>query len=93
MHLLYFHSTFVLLLYGIQPGQGQMEANKEHLQLPQAPHFELALDIKQPEPIQDVKYLKPIMISSHGKKYQVMAQESNSVGSMNHSNSLPKKSK
>ena len=29
LHLLYFHSNIVLLLYGIQPGQGQMEANKE----------------------------------------------------------------
>ena len=72
LHLLYFHSTFVLLLYGIQPGQCQMEANKEQLQLPEAPHSEPALDIKQPEPIQDVKALKPIMISSNGKKDQVM---------------------
>ena len=68
--MLYFHSTFVLLLYGIQPGQGQMEANKNQLQLLGAPHSEPALDIKQPEPIQDVKALKPIMISSNGKKDQ-----------------------
>ena len=33
------------------------------------------------------------MISSNGKKDQVMTRPSNFVGSMNHSNSLPKKSK
>ena len=93
LHLLYFHSTFVLLLYGIQLGQGQMEENKEHLQLPGAPNSKPALDIKQPEPIQDVKALKPIMISSNGKKDQVMTRPSNYVGSMNHSYYLPKKSK
>ena len=68
LHLLYFISTFVLLLYGIQPSQGHMEANKEQLQLLGAPHYELSLDIKQLEPIQYVKSLKPIMISSNGKK-------------------------
>ena len=93
LHLLYFYSNFVLLLYGIQVGQGQMEANKEQLQLPGAPHFEHALDIKQLEPIQDVKSMKPIMISSNGKKDQVMTRLSNSAGSMNHSNSLQKKNK
>ena len=55
-------------MYGIQPGQGQMEANKEQLQLLGAPHSEPTLDIKQPEPIKDVKSMKPIMISSNGKK-------------------------
>ena len=70
-----------------------MEENKEQLQLPGAPHSKPALDIKQPKPIQDVEALKPIMISSNGKKDQVMTRPSNSVGSMNHSNSLPKKSK
>ena len=70
-----------------------MEANKEQIQLPGAPHSEPALDIKQPEPIQDVKALKPIMISSNGKKDQVMTRVSNSAGLMNHLNSLPKKSK
>ena len=80
-------------MYGIQPGQGQMEANKEQLQLPGAPHSEPTLDIKQPEPIQDVKALKPIMISSNGKKDKVMTRPSNSASSMNHSNTLPKKSK
>ena len=80
-------------MYGIQPGQGKMEGNKEHLQLPGAPHSEPALDIKQPEPIQDVKALNPIMISSNGKKDQVMTRPSNSTGSMTHSNSLPNKSK
>ena len=55
-------------MYGIQLGQGQMEANKEQLQLLGAPHSEPTLDIKQPEPIQYVKDMKPIMISSNGKK-------------------------
>ena len=59
-------------MYGIQPSHGQMEANKEQLQLLGAPRSELALDIKQPEPIQYVKALKPIMISSNSKKDQVM---------------------
>ena len=70
-----------------------MEVNKAQLQLPGAPHSEPALDIKQPKPIQDVKSLNPIMVSSNGKKDQVMTRPSNSMGSMNHSNSLPKKSK
>ena len=72
LHLLYFHSTFVLLLYGIQPGQGHMDENKEQLQLPGSSHSEPALDIKQPEKIQDVKSLNPIMISGSSKKDQVM---------------------
>jgi hypothetical protein len=80
-------------MYGIQPGQGQVEANKEQLQLPGAPHSEPVLDIKQSEPIQDVKALKPSVISSNGKKEQVTMRPSNSAGSMNHSNSLSKKSK
>ena len=37
--------------------------------------------------------MKPNLISSNGKKDQVMTRPSNSAGSMNHSNSLPKKSK
>ena len=34
-----------------------LEPNKEHIQLLGAPHSELAIDIKKPEPIQDVKAL------------------------------------
>ena len=49
-----------------------MDANKEELQLLGAPHSEPALDIKQPEKIQDVKSLNPIMISGSSKKDQVM---------------------
>ena len=61
-----------------------MEANKEQLQLPGAPHFEPTLDIKQPNPIQDVKALKPSLISSNGKKDQVMTRSSNYASSMKH---------
>ena len=49
-----------------------MEAYKEQLQLPGSPHSEPTLDIKQPKPIQYVKALKPSLISSNGKKDQVM---------------------
>lgn len=80
-------------LYGIQPSQGQVEANKEQLQLPGAPLSEPALDVKQSEPIQDVKAPKPSVISNNVKKEHVTMRPSNSAGSMNHSNSLSKKSK
>eukprot|EP01018_Ginkgo_biloba_P018331 Gb_16688 [translate_table: standard] len=80
-------------MYGQQPGQGQVDANKGQPQLPGALLPEPVHDYKQGEPNHEAKVQKLNMISSNSKKGQVQKSIPNVPGPANPSSSLSRKSK